>query len=59
MLCLDGFFSDAPSIQSIAGLSDSYNSKLVCEVSCADARMKYVLSQIAINRFKSHPHFPL
>src|SRR5712691_1983890 len=46
--------SDAPSSQSIAGLSDHYNSKQVCEVSCADVQMKHVLSQIAIYRFKSH-----
>jgi hypothetical protein len=52
-LVTTAFSSDAPSIQSIARLSDRYNSKHVCEVSCANVQMKHVPAQIAINRFKS------
>lgn len=42
--CLSAMFLRSSSSQATAGQSNSHNSKLVCEVSCADVEMKHVLS---------------
>src|SRR5205085_1603015 len=47
-------YYNTTSSQTSTGLSNYHDSKRVCEVKCADQKVKDKLAQIAINRCKSH-----